>query len=88
MILREEKAVSLSVDAPPVSENMGRLAPIHPGFGTAKPIERNICCDCPQLDYQVLLRALVVIFLLRLGEDLLLWPHHLIILLLVLLVIS
>lgn len=42
VILRGEQVVSLSVDAPPVSENTGRLAPIQPGFGTAKPIGRGI----------------------------------------------
>jgi small nuclear ribonucleoprotein (snRNP)-like protein len=42
VILRGEQVVSLSVDAPPVSENSGRLAPIQPGFGTAKPIGRGL----------------------------------------------
>jgi small nuclear ribonucleoprotein B and B' len=42
VILRGEQVVSLSVDAPPVSENAGRLAPIQPGFGTAKAIGRGI----------------------------------------------
>jgi len=42
VILRGEQVVSLSVDAPPVSENTGRLAPIQPGFGTAKAIGRGI----------------------------------------------
>jgi small nuclear ribonucleoprotein (snRNP)-like protein len=42
VILRGEQVVSLSVDAPPVSENTGRLAPIQSGFGTAKPIGRGI----------------------------------------------
>ena len=42
VILRGEQVVSLSVDAPPVSENIGRLAPIQPGFGTAKPIGRGL----------------------------------------------
>lgn len=41
VILRGEQVVSLSVDAPPVSENAGRLAPIQSGFGTAKPIGRG-----------------------------------------------
>ena len=42
VILRGEQVVSLSVDAPPVSENSGRLAPIQSGFGTAKPIGRGL----------------------------------------------
>jgi small nuclear ribonucleoprotein (snRNP)-like protein len=42
VILRGEQVVSLSVDAAPVSENSGRLAPIQSGFGTAKPIGRGI----------------------------------------------
>src|SRR5271169_6012473 len=42
VILRGEQVVSLSVDAPPVSENTGRLAPIQPGFGTAKAIGRGL----------------------------------------------
>jgi len=42
VILRGEQVVSISVDATPVSENVGRLAPIQPGLGTAKPIGRGI----------------------------------------------
>src|SRR5271170_6802791 len=38
VILRGEQVVSLSVDAPPVSEHAGRLAPIVPGGGIAKPV--------------------------------------------------
>jgi len=41
VILRGEQVVSLSVDAPPVSENAGRLAPIQGGYGTAKSIGRG-----------------------------------------------
>ena len=42
VILRGEQVVSISVDAPPVMENVGRLAPIQPGFGTAKPVGRGL----------------------------------------------
>ena len=42
VILRGEQVVSLSVDALPISENTGQLAPIQPGFGTAKAIGRGI----------------------------------------------
>jgi small nuclear ribonucleoprotein B and B' len=42
VLLRGEQIVSLSVDAPPVSENIGRLAPIQSGPGVAKPIGRGI----------------------------------------------
>jgi small nuclear ribonucleoprotein B and B' len=42
VLLRGEQIVSLSVDAPPVSENIGRLAPIQSGPGLAKPIGRGL----------------------------------------------
>jgi len=42
IILRGEQVVSLSVDAPPVTEGSGRLAPIQSGFGTAKPVGRGL----------------------------------------------
>jgi small nuclear ribonucleoprotein B and B' len=42
VILRGEQVVSISVDATPVTENAGRLAPIQPGFGTAKPVGRGL----------------------------------------------
>jgi small nuclear ribonucleoprotein B and B' len=42
VILRGEQVVSLSVEAPPVSENTGRLEPIQPGSGAAKAIGRGI----------------------------------------------
>ena len=42
IILRGEQVVSLSVDAPPVSEGAGRLAPIQSGFGTAKAVGRGL----------------------------------------------
>jgi small nuclear ribonucleoprotein B and B' len=42
VILRGEQVISLSVDAAPVTENAGRLAPIQSGFGTAKPVGRGL----------------------------------------------
>ena len=42
VLLRGEQIVSLSVDAPPVSENMGRMAPIQMGPGLAKPVGRGL----------------------------------------------
>jgi small nuclear ribonucleoprotein B and B' len=42
VILRGEQVVSLSLEAPPVSENTGRLEPIQPGSGTTKAIGRGI----------------------------------------------
>jgi small nuclear ribonucleoprotein B and B' len=42
IMLRGEQIVSLSVDAPPVSDNIGRHAPIQPGTGVAKPIGRGL----------------------------------------------
>lgn len=42
VLLRGEQIVSLSVDAPPVSENIGRMAPIQMGPGSAKPVGRGL----------------------------------------------
>ena len=42
VLLRGEQIVSLSVDAPPVSENIGRMAPIAMGPGSAKPVGRGL----------------------------------------------
>lgn len=42
IILRGEQIVSLSVDAPPVSDSVGRHAPIQAGNGVAKPIGRGL----------------------------------------------
>jgi len=42
IMLRGEQIISLSVDAPPVSDNIGRLAPIQSGNGVAKPIGRGL----------------------------------------------
>ena len=42
VILRGEQVVSLSVEAPSVSENTGRLQPIQPGSATTKAIGRGI----------------------------------------------
>jgi len=42
VILRGEQVVSLSVDAPPVTEGQGRLAPIQHGPGSAKAVGRGI----------------------------------------------
>ena len=42
VLLRGEQIISLSVDAPPVTENMGRMAPIQMGPGSAKPVGRGL----------------------------------------------
>jgi len=42
IILRGEQVVSLSVDAPPTSEGVGRLAPITPGPGLSRPAGRGL----------------------------------------------
>jgi small nuclear ribonucleoprotein B and B' len=42
VILRGEQVVSLSVDAPPASEGVGRMAPINSGPGLSRPAGRGI----------------------------------------------
>jgi len=42
VILRGEQVVSLSVDAPPASEGVGRMAPINAGPGLSRPAGRGI----------------------------------------------
>lgn len=42
IILRGEQVVSISVDAPPVSEGVGRYATLQPGVGVGKPVGRGL----------------------------------------------
>ena len=42
IILRGEQVVSISVDAPPASEGVGRFASIQPGVGVSKPVGRGL----------------------------------------------